>query len=631
MPETAPTARTLHLRVLGPFRAAIDGAAIDGSRWPRRKPLALVKLLAVSPRHRLHREQVLDVLWPELDAEAAANQLYKALHGARRALEPDLARRAESSFVVVRDGVVCLEAPGGVVVDADEFERAAGGALREPDPSAGDAALAIYGDDLLPEDRYAEWADARRERLRLLRLRLMTHVAERAEALGDADSAVERYERLVALDPADEAAHRALIRLHATLGRTGDAARQLEACRSALARELDAEPEAATLAALAVPAEARPVPIAAVAPARTRVTSERPAAEARRASAAAWARDAVPGVAAGIARWRRAVAVAAGLMLALALLLPAVSASGRFKYRLGRIVSKAERLFGESGERLYSIRGRVDRPGVRVEALDSISGWATISDADGAFTVLDLLWQPGATVDLVVSNGAGAARLFHVAVPLEYPEAGSVDVGLLRFGAGRSVETDDLFGVNSVSYIDYDSTNAAYYRGVFDALALGVPGDEARVDAVLRFVSSRYEPKRVSGADGSPRRTLESGSECSGLLSLAMATVCRAGGYPVRLVDTISETGARQSHQVVEVYYGGRWHLYDPSYGVAVRDGHGRVVGYSELRRDASLLADVPFASVPRRGWKTDQMPELFASGIHHIYLFRSDASLDGA
>jgi hypothetical protein len=61
------------------------------------------------------------------------------------------------------------------------------------------------------------------------------------------------------------------------------------------------------------------------------------------------------------------------------------------------------------------------------------------------------------------------------------------------------------------------------------------------------------------------------------------------------------------------------------------RAASGRVVSYSELRRDASLLANVPFAAVPRRGWKTDMMPELFASGIHHIYLFRSDGSLDGA
>ena len=53
-------------------------------------------------------------------------------------------------------------------------------------------------------------------------------------------------ERLLASDPTAEAAHRALIRIHAHRGHENAALRQFELCRAALKKHLDAEPEAQT-------------------------------------------------------------------------------------------------------------------------------------------------------------------------------------------------------------------------------------------------------------------------------------------------------------------------------------------------------------------------------------------------
>ena len=44
----------------------------------------MVKLLALAPGHRLHREQLMESLWPDLDPDAAGANLRKALHFARR-------------------------------------------------------------------------------------------------------------------------------------------------------------------------------------------------------------------------------------------------------------------------------------------------------------------------------------------------------------------------------------------------------------------------------------------------------------------------------------------------------------------------------------------------------------------
>ena len=108
------------VRLLGGFSIAVDGAPVPDSAWSRRDPTALVKLLAHASGHRLHRERVLDALWPGLDEQVALPRLHKAAHHARRAL-------GSPEAVTLRAHVVHLLPGTDIVVDADEFDgRAAG-------------------------------------------------------------------------------------------------------------------------------------------------------------------------------------------------------------------------------------------------------------------------------------------------------------------------------------------------------------------------------------------------------------------------------------------------------------------------------------------------------------------------
>src|SRR5947209_5773716 len=77
----------LRITLLGAFRVVAGGALIPDSAWRLRKAAALVKLLALAPAHALHREQLLDALWPDLDPAAATRNLRYALHVARGVLE----------------------------------------------------------------------------------------------------------------------------------------------------------------------------------------------------------------------------------------------------------------------------------------------------------------------------------------------------------------------------------------------------------------------------------------------------------------------------------------------------------------------------------------------------------------
>ena len=57
----------LYIRLPGGFRVAVGSRQVDESEWRLRKAAALVKLLALAPGHRLHREQMMDALWRELE------------------------------------------------------------------------------------------------------------------------------------------------------------------------------------------------------------------------------------------------------------------------------------------------------------------------------------------------------------------------------------------------------------------------------------------------------------------------------------------------------------------------------------------------------------------------------------
>ena len=101
--KTTLVRSSLKIYLLGSFRVAVHGTWIEQARWQRRKPRLLIKLLALQPLYQLHREQILECLWPEADPRSAAENLHKTIHLARRALEPGLKSGAGSHFVITPD------------------------------------------------------------------------------------------------------------------------------------------------------------------------------------------------------------------------------------------------------------------------------------------------------------------------------------------------------------------------------------------------------------------------------------------------------------------------------------------------------------------------------------------------
>jgi DNA-binding SARP family transcriptional activator len=212
--------------------------------WTLRKAKSLVKLLALAPHHRLHREHIIDRLWPDRGPKDGANNLHKALYVARRILEPDLVPRRASSYLHLRHDLLVLEAPGELWIDVEAFLAAARAAHEGRTPQAYQEVLRLYTGDLAPEDRYEDWAIAHREWLSRLRVTLLVELAGVQEQSGDLSAAIETLQQAVASDPVHEEAQGLLMRLLVQAGRRHLALRQYQALRAALLRELEVEPDA---------------------------------------------------------------------------------------------------------------------------------------------------------------------------------------------------------------------------------------------------------------------------------------------------------------------------------------------------------------------------------------------------
>jgi len=162
--------RELRVTLLSGFAAAVDGVPVPETAWRLKKARELVKLLALAPGHRLHREQAMDMLWRDRGPAAAANNLHQAVYVARRALDADA--------IVVREEVLQLTAD----VDVDRLELAAADARHAGTAAAYRAALSLYSGELLPENRYDDWAQERREGL----AELAAELARKLDALRSA-------------------------------------------------------------------------------------------------------------------------------------------------------------------------------------------------------------------------------------------------------------------------------------------------------------------------------------------------------------------------------------------------------------------------------------------------------------
>ena len=193
-----------------------------------RKDAALLALLAFDGP--TSRSRAAALLWPDADADKARNSLRQRLFRLRCAAGTELIEPDES--LRLADGVEHnLGSPAQRLAD-------------DPTAAAGDLLGACVYEDC-PE--LEDWVRIAREHWRAMRRDALAELAAKREADGHIAQALVYAERLLAEDPVSEQAHRLAMRLHYRRGDRAAALTAYDRCRSALQRELAAEPDAETV------------------------------------------------------------------------------------------------------------------------------------------------------------------------------------------------------------------------------------------------------------------------------------------------------------------------------------------------------------------------------------------------
>src|SRR5262245_51671508 len=239
----ATTPNRLCFRLLG--EAALRAGSAGSDFVLPQKGLALLIYLAMSRGRPVSRAVLADLLWGDrIDSQARQN-LRQCLLTLRRELGSALARA-----LIVDDQSLALAADV-VEVDALQFVACASAADSIERQRCIELPWGPFlGGFTTGAEGFEEWAAAQRQDLDAIATRIFVELTEQFDAAGDGERAIAALERLIAIDPAEEHRHRRLLALEARTRGTDAALARGKAVIALLKRELDAEPEPATLALL---------------------------------------------------------------------------------------------------------------------------------------------------------------------------------------------------------------------------------------------------------------------------------------------------------------------------------------------------------------------------------------------
>lgn len=243
----------LRVQTLGAFRLWRGLEEVDAAEWQRKKARQLFLLLLTFRHTRLHRDQITEILWPDLTPEGAQRDFKIAFNALTKVLEPNRPRNAPSAFVV-RDGSrYGLRPEADVWLDVDEYTMLT---ERSNDVAATDLpaalvlfrqALALYQGEYLQEYPYEEWCSEERERLLTSYLQTAEQAAAVLLAQEAWEDAAEVARLILTRDDCWEQAYRILMVAYERMGNRSQALRVYQRCQERLSSELGVAPSLSTI------------------------------------------------------------------------------------------------------------------------------------------------------------------------------------------------------------------------------------------------------------------------------------------------------------------------------------------------------------------------------------------------
>lgn len=228
---------------------------------PSRTGRLLFAYLALHAGQPQPRSFLVDLFWSDVDEARGRRRLSHVLWQVQDVLE-ELA--PGQTFVRATGDSVTFDASEDYWLDVEEFSARVDGVEQSRDlPTGAERELRrcvdLYRGDLLA-GYYEPWVIDEQQRLSHRYVTALSRLVELCKARGNFDDALTFARRITHESPLREDAHREVMRLCVLLGQPGQALEQFERCKSVLAEELDAEPDAQTVELAARIAATRQAP-----------------------------------------------------------------------------------------------------------------------------------------------------------------------------------------------------------------------------------------------------------------------------------------------------------------------------------------------------------------------------------
>ncbi len=230
-----------------------EGSKVEGELWRRIKVRALLAYLALQQDRPVSRDTLVELLWPELDYNAALRNLNTTIYNLRKSLEPDLKRVANSAYVIYEGGNYFLNGDIDHWLDIDVFEeyikRGRFATTTQAAIKAYEKAAALYrGEYLADLQTTAVWSPAEHFRLQELYLTALEELGSQYEDIQEDTKAKEIYLKVLSVDSVRESTVQKLMKLSIRQGDFATARSHCTRLVQSLKKELDMVPSPATQA-----------------------------------------------------------------------------------------------------------------------------------------------------------------------------------------------------------------------------------------------------------------------------------------------------------------------------------------------------------------------------------------------
>jgi DNA-binding SARP family transcriptional activator len=241
---------SLKFYCLGPFQICQGDHWV--SHWTSRKALAVIKCLVIYHPNPISKDILMDLLWPDADAESARRNLHQAIYSLRQTMKEGA---PDYQHVLFENEHYFLNPEMDIWLDFIEFEEnyRRGQQMEQLNRvneamQAYEAAELLYRGDFMAEDLYEDLPIARRHYYWGIYLTTAFRLSQCYMKLGQIRAAIAVNQKVLERDRTHEAAHQALMKCYVLLGQRNLAVRQYQICVEILREELDLPPSAETRA-----------------------------------------------------------------------------------------------------------------------------------------------------------------------------------------------------------------------------------------------------------------------------------------------------------------------------------------------------------------------------------------------